>query len=765
MTRGAPGVLGKKNFASRVADAPRAWRPMEWVRRLWLVGCCVLLLRVRPYAEAGEVIDLQIEAKPMVTNVQRIGVNLGTWTSWGAEQLMTNVLKNPGFEGIIDRAVVIVKWRGERRFTDDTAWLARPDGFWTGARFDVRTGSAAGYAGRVVDSRRAGRDGLPEFITEEEAPPLTSGDVVTVTRQSDAQLPTHWWIAADAKGQVTTAVGQVRPGSSGKRSLSLTVVAKRPAEIASYLDTVGERAGKLLPVAGVWRLAFWCRADNGDPTLNVEFRRQGAPPFFSQAVTPEREWKQFVFTFPAEDRGAPAALELRFRASETPGRLLLDDVELGPVPGATDAEPLSSFRPEVVEALRRLHPGYLRDWQGQLGDTLANRLAAPAARRASRYRPDGPEGADYGYSLPEFLDLCRQIDACPWVIAPTTFNDEELVGLGRFLAERQTTDHFKEILLEFGNENWNAIFRPGSIPDPHAYGQAADRAFRKIREGAGAGTPLRAVVNGQHANPSYALASAAAAPSSEILAVAPYLLPTLPAGLSAPARLRALFTSDEGRLQAIADGLQKERKELAVAEVNLHTLGGSAPPSERDRVTAGAASGSALARTLLDALSLGVRRQCVYVLTGYDTNLDEIPGLTKLWGVVRDVGATKRFRPTGLALELLNKALRGDLYAVRTLNSSPIQDLTVGAFRSAAGWSAALVSASPLTRTITLHFPPASALLPRRVLRLDTSNPEATNEVAEEVRVFEEALVPQETTVSVTLPAWGLIVLLPSTER
>jgi hypothetical protein len=132
---------------------------------------------------------------------------------------------------------------------------------------------------------------------------------------------------------------------------------------------------------------------------------------------------------------------------------------------------------------------------------------------------------------------------------------------------------------------------------------------------------------------------------------------------------------------------------------------------------------------------------------------------------VRDVGATKRFRPTGLALELLNKALRGDLYAVRTLNSSPIQDLTVGAFRSAAGWSAALVSASPLTRTITLHFPPASALLPRRVLRLDTSNPEATNEVAEEVRVFEEALVPQETTVSVTLPAWGLIVLLPSTER
>lgn len=734
-----------------------------WRFGMRFLGWGLLLLGMALPGQASEEVVLHIDPEPQVKEVQRIGVNLGTWTSWGAEQLMTNVLKNPGFEGIIDRAVVVVKWRGERRFTDDASWLARPDGFWTGAHYDVRTGPAAGVGGRIVDSRRVGRDGLPEFITDEEAPPLTPGDIVTLTRQSDALLPTHWWIAADSRGQVTTTPGQLRPGSAGKRALSLTVVAKRPAEVSSYLDMIGERAGKLLPVAGVWRLAFWCRVESGESTLDVAFHRQGAAPFFSQTVTPEQDWRQFVFTFNAVDSGAPAALELRFRASGAPGRLFLDDVELGQMPSSKENDSASAFRTDVVDVLRRLQPGYLRDWQGQLGDTLANRLADPTARRASRYRPDGPNGADYGYSLPEFLDLCRQVGARPWIIVPTTFHDEDLVGLGQFLAKRQLSDRFAEILLEFGNENWNAIFRPSGITDPRTHGEVADRAFRKIREGAGSEIPLRTVVNGQHANPPYALDFATSTPSADMLAVAPYFLLTLQAGMSPALHLKELFAGDEGRLETIAAGLRNVKKELALAEVNLHTLGGSAPPKERDRVTAGAAAGSALARTLLESLALGVRRQCVYVLAGYDTNLSETPGLTKLWGIVRDVGATKRFRPTGLAVELLNRALRGDLHGVRAADTHVEQDLTVGVFHTTTGWSAALVSASPFTRIITLHFPPSSAALPRRALRLDTSDLEATNEEREDVRVFEDNLTPKETTVSVVLPPWGLVVLLPTT--
>ncbi len=734
---------------------------MESGARYFRVLLGVLALASVRMSAAEESFHIQVEPTITVKDVQRFGVNLGVWTTWGAEQLMANVLKNPGFEGVDDRAIVLVQGADKQRFTDDTAWLARPDGFWAGARYEVRTGPSAGHVGRLGDSRRVGRGGLPEFISEDEVPVLEPGNVIALSRQTDSLPPTHWWTPQEGRGQVSTIVGQTRPGSPGRRALALHALPQRPAEIASYLDTMSDRAGSLLAVSGAWRLRFWCRLDDGDPTLNVEFRRQGVAPFVSQVVRPLREWKQYEFAFSATDSGA-AVLELRFRTSDVQGRILVDDVELGPVPDLAGQSAPSAFRPEVIAALKRLRPGYLRDWQGQLGDTLENRLAEPFARRASRYRPEGLDSADYGYSLPEFLDLCRRIDARPWLIVPTTFGDEELVGLGRFLAQRQASDHFAEILVEFGNENWNAIFRPGGISNTQAHGAAADRAFRKIREGAGAGVPLRTVVNGQHANPSYALDFIKKTPTAEMLAVAPYFLSELPAGRLMQANLPLLFQGDEGRMQTLTDGVRQVGKDLALAEVNLHTLGGDSPPSERDRITAGAAAGSALAKRLLDSLVLGARRQCVYVLAGYDTKLSTVPGFTKLWGIVRDLGATRRFRPTGLALEMLNKVTAGDLHVVRDLEGRPLTDLTVSVFHSPAGWAAALVSAVSYPRTVTMQFPSVAIdSLPRRLLRLAATSPEATNETLEEVRILEEPVIAKGTEVSINLPAWGLVVLPP----
>jgi hypothetical protein len=152
----------------------------------------------------------------------------------------------------------------------------------------------------------------------------------------------------------------------------------------------------------------------------------------------------------------------------------------------------------------------------------------------------------------------------------------------------------------------------------------------------------------------------------------------------------------------------------------------------------------------------------VYVLAGYDTSLQEIQGSTKLWGIVRDLGSTRRLRPTGLALEMLNKVVAGDLYNVQTPDSRAAENLSAGIFHSKNGWAVALVSSAPFSRIVSLNFPASpSGPLPRRLLRLDTSDPEATNETREEVRVLEEAITPQGTTVTVSLPAWGFVTLLP----
>jgi len=706
----------------------------------------------------ADVASFQIEETVVVPGLKRIGVNLGSWTAWGAEQLSSNVLKNPGFEGLIDRALVIVRRADRQRFADDTSWLGREDGFWAGAHFDVRTGKSAGQQGTVADSRRAASDGLPEYITAGAAPALDPGDVVALIRVLDTELPAQWWIPEDSRKSVSVVSNDARPGSPGMRSLALKPTPGRPAEIISYLDAIGERAGKLLPVKGVWRFSFWSRCSETPTPLTVEFRRQGSPVFLSKTITPGSAWANTTFEFAPDDSGPAGTLELRLRASGDSGTVLLDDLDLGAI------QPKQfPFRAEVVNALEQLHPGYLRDWQGQLGDTLANRLAEPFARRTSRYRPS--DDIDFGYSLTDFLTLCDKVKANPWIVIPTTFSDEELVGLGRFLEWHAGTDLFEEVVVEFGNENWNQLFRPAGIPDPRAHGEAAERAFRKLREGVSARVALRTVVNGQHVNPEYSLRFAKPVPSAGILAIAPYIQHSLSAGLSQADRFAGLFAGDDGKLSESADGIRALGKELAIYEVNLHTLEGNAKAEERDPLTVGAIGGTALAKVMLDALALGTRRQCVYTLAGYDTWLADRSGFAKLFGIVRDLGATERFRPVGLATVMLNQAIAGDL--VRYVNLAGVkQDVSLYAFRSAAGWSAAIVSSSPIEQTISISFPGNSATaLPRSLVRLQTSEPGATNENANDVRIVEEAVEMNGATISFRLAAYGLAVLLPREKR
>ena len=708
-------------------------------------------------AAAGEpaTLDIEVQAPVSTTAVPRFGVNLGGWTWWGAEQLARNVLKNPGFEGLIDRAIVIVRHAGQGSFTDDNTWTARPDGFWAGAGFDVRTGAAAGQRGQILDSRAAGHQGLPTFTVAAPVPALQPGDVVALTRISDSAPPTHWWLPPEvaAAHQVRATDQDRRPGSPGRRAVILEPLAERPAVILSYLDGIGERAGKLLPVEGRWRLSFWARAAGGSPALTVVFRRHGAPPLVQETLQPGLEWRLFTFDFTGQDAGPPGKLELRFQAAGDGGSIRLDDAVLEAV-----EDPPFPFRAEVIEVLEKLRPGYLRDWQGQLGETLENWLAEPFARRASRYRP-GETQALFGYSLPEFLILCRRLGALPWLVVPTTFSDEEFERLGDFLRERIARDRFSELLVEFGNENWNSVFRPAGIADPEAHGQPAARAFRRIRAGAGPAAPLRLVVGGQYVNPHLALRTLKAAAGADILAVAPYFLHSLSVGKVTAEPWHLLF-QDDGHWQPLTAGASALDKELAVYEVNLHTVKGDAPPARRDPLTAGAAAGSALAWRLLDALRLGVRRQCVYVLAQYDTRLAEMNGFVRLWGIVRDLGPTRRLRPTGLAVALLNQALGGDQHAAQITGADPAA-IRFAAFRQPGGWTAAAVSGIGQPREVVVTFPALAAPLPRRLLELHAPEPGASNEAAEQVRIVEHRLDPADNRVRFTLPGWGLVVLLP----
>ena len=701
---------------------------------------------VRPFGGSGTPEIVRVEAEPFLRDVPRLGVNLGTWTAWGAEQLPAGVVPNPGLEGVLDRTIVVVKEVRATRFTDDNPWFGRADGFWAGARFDVRTGALAGVSGRIASSLEKGPSGLPEFEPEQLLERLAPGDVVALTRIDDAGDPPNWWVPASSKGRVRSST-ETRPGSPGVRSVALDARSGKRAELISYLDALGGDAGKMLPVRGEWVLSFWVRTTAPPARLKASFRRGSQPELVSKLLDPGTGWNRVELPFTGKDDGPSGTLELRFSAED--GQVLLDDVELGPVSRT------AGFRDEVAAALRSLSPGILRDWQGQLGDTLENRLSSPFARRSSRYR-SGAADIHFHYGIPEFLDLCRSTGATPWLVASPAFSDDEWRELGRFLAG-PTGAGFREILVEFGNENWNPTFRQGGIPDPSAHREALLRAGRFLAEGAGK-APVRIVANGPARDPSRAAAIARGLPADGLLAVAPYFFYRVAAGTTTGQRLEAMLAADDGDLVSLAKAIGAGGTELASAELNVHATFGDAPPEERDPIVTSAAAGTALARRALAALSLGFRRQCVYSLGGFATPLAERSGLVRLFGVTRDLAGPVHLRPTGMALGLLNRVLPGDAHAV---GAPALAGLTAVAFHGGQGWSAALVSTRDAPTGVEVVFPPSGAL-PSGALVLAADDPLAGNESAASVAVAPLGVAVRGRAVTVRLPPRSVVALLSS---
>lgn len=698
---------------------------------------------------------LVMGASPILESPPRIGLNLGHWTAWGAEQLSRNILKNPGFEGTIDRALIRATDVHRHGFSDDEAWLSRADGFWVGADFEVLTGAAAGQRGRILDSMAHNARGKPEYRIAQPVIGLAAGDIVALTLIRDDLPPARWWLPDTSTNTVRINPDRVRPDSLGLRSLGLHPPVGSPVRVSSHLDSIGERAGNLLSVQGTWRLGLWVHGaepgatESDDAELRVRFHRHGSEPFIDLHHRVEPGWQYLEQCFEANDDGPVGPLE--FSLEVRGGVVHIDDVWLGPVARNVDRESRGAlaektFNPHLIHLLEALRPGYLRDWQGQLGDTLDNRLAPPEARRTTRYRPGD---SDYGYGLPEFLDLNHLVGARPWLILPTTFSPDEARRLGTWLAEHIGIYGFEEVVVEFGNENWNTLFRPAGIQDPEHHGAAADRLFAALRQGAGEHPAIRTAINAQYVNPWAALRVARASREADILALAPYFLYRL--DVHDIGRERSLLFAGDGGHMAEILASRPAHQELAVYEINLHTTRGDMPRPERDAVVTSTEAGAALAQNLLQHLNRGVQRQNVYRATGYDAFLDDRSDLTQLFGIARNLAEEPNLRTTGSALEALNRVIVGNLHPI-TVPESLQSVLTASAFRSERGWHLALVSASAQPQTLELHFPDDGAALPMRMRILGT--PESEQHRSSRIG---------ERKIELTVPPYSLVTLKPST--
>jgi hypothetical protein len=499
-------------------------------------------------------------------------------------------------------------------------------------------------------------------------------------------------------------------------------------------------------------------AVEGNAMLRVSFGREHAKAFFARSREQAPMWRKTTLEFEANDDGPNGVLQLQFSASG--GSVRLDDVSL-----TREGDGAFPFRKEVVKTLERMRPGYLRDWQGQLGDSLSNRLATQFARRASRYRSDNPNDTHYEYSIPEFLLLCHCVSSSPWIVLPTTFSDDESRRLGEYLRIAERRFHFREILVEFGNENWNPLFSAAGIQDPDRHTEAAARAFYYLRQGAGPSTPIRTVINAQYANAT-SFEKVARRADTDIVAVAPYFAYDLQAKATPDQIDSILFGSAEETLRHLSSVAAANHKEMAVYEVNLHTVSGTATKAERDQFVLAPAAGSALAKRIIESMLSGVRSQCVYSLSGYDSFTSDGKGLVQLWGVARDLAAAPRLRSTGLAVELLNQSVQGEVHRVSPDQNHSDTGITAIAFRGSLGWSAAIVSSRASETVVSLTFPAFPRdMLPHAIVNLPGDDFNRVNTGATNSRLplstTSTKVVADSHTIRVPVPARSLVVLLP----
>ena len=208
----------------------------------------------------------------------RVGVNMGFRTTYGSEQFMKNILWNPGFEGTIDRALLIVQSTDSTSFYDNNTW-GYANGYWNGASFEVRSGASAGVTGTIQSSLMAGPNGSPQYITAGAPPQLAPNDVVIVTKPVDPNP--HVFIGWNSNGSINPD-SQTRPGSTGTQSLKMSPSPNNwnNAEFDAYFDGMDPTVGNLLLVNGQWQLSFWMIADSSQGSLQVSFGRQnGSAPF------------------------------------------------------------------------------------------------------------------------------------------------------------------------------------------------------------------------------------------------------------------------------------------------------------------------------------------------------------------------------------------------------------------------------------------------------------------------------------------------------
>ena len=771
---------------------------------------------------------ISVRDRVKVADVIPFGINLGFHDRFGASQILKNLVVNPGFE-VGEYATIVIVDRGgtPQRFTADnwqTRWnneqlkIGQPTAFWEGATYEVVFGQSRGRWGRITRFRHEAD--RYAFYTDNHGAAFAVGDVIYLRHRVTASTAGMNFAQFDR--------GAFRPNSPGRQSLRL----QQPPNPWQWswvytMDSVWRdsdpEAGKLLIADGEWELSFWARGNNRNSKLRCEFSREGERKFFDEEIALTGQWRQVTRRFTVPTGGdryhdpladvAARVLALKFRISAG-GHGWIDDVVLQ---RAGQRNP-TVFSDRFVDKLKELQPGVLRNWGLQLGSTLENQLARPFGRKPTGHSPRQRQASNFHFSLHEFLELAYYLGAEPWYVIPPSFTLEEMQNLVAYLAApagkhryatlrhnlgqvRPWTEMFPQIHLEYGNEMWGANtgadpFLGATLRGGERLGTIAGERFEALKQSVyfrPNADKFNLIIGGQTFAVERQHEIEQFSDSHNTVAISPYfghLDDPTESRMFQPLYARAfqdIWSRDHGLLRANQKALAEARKEtkLAIYELNFHTTTGANVPLEtRNKFVASIAGGIALPlHMLLYLRDAGVRNQCAFTALQFSFAMSG-QGLSgqhvRLWGMLRDLEATGRARPTWLALQLVNRAMIGDMLytaqrgAIPTWRQNPVnhikEALTISyihsfAFRENDAYNILLFNLHPTARQRVQVELADNPMQQGELYQLVANSAEATNEENNNVTIRREPINILTATQELILPPHSISLIETRTYR
>jgi alpha-L-arabinofuranosidase len=644
------------------------------------------------------------------TGVKRFGINLSGQSYYDSGQMLRNLtFHNPAFEGETWQSILRCKTVTPTTCTDENIYTVWPAGFLDGAHYELISGANKGSSGTIrTNSAVSPGQGITLTFAATPKPP-SPGDFLLVRIEKPGDAQAGWWTNLDGGATLSTEFKDLSPNTPGRQALSVDASAPgQAAAIHSYFDSL--QGHSFVQLHGTFTLSFRAKLLKGNKEVSIRIERldttHGIHTFFSRSISLTSDWHDYTFDFAAaEDGSAVGTVGLTFTFSGTSA--LLDDVALTAAAGPSNP---TAFRDEVVQTLRELRPGVLRymDNGTDFGSSLDNMLAPPFARRRAGASTQQTVQEDIPIGLHEFLTLSKAVGAEPWYSMPAGTSPVEAANLIEYLGGASSTRYgairaglgqrepwtsvFPEIHLELGNEQWNhQSFAGATIADPAAYGQRAARVFEAMRASPAFRAAKFDLILGSWATvPWWSQQEMANSSGFDSIDAAPYIFNDFNDATSTEAIFGPMFAEPE-RIDSRPDGYMaqqarllkspgapfiaslphamsgnttsKAATNLAVYEVNLGSMTGSASVTQADIDRAIPSMGAGLAvadHMLLMLRDLGITTQCLFALPEYLNNFTA-PGpkrMIPLWGAVVDMGgATNRRRPQFLAEQLANQAI------------------------------------------------------------------------------------------------------------